>query len=143
MKSLGERLGVNKQNLDKKCLENIDAVLAAGIVAGTARDILLDMKARYENAGVDGYFTDSQRKLIRKIEREYEDYPLWLEARNKLAELYNMDKLPPHSLTFVADVIASFDEYHKWTPLQYEQIATLLQAAEAKEKIEAGDGDAQ
>ncbi len=136
MRKLHEKLAEKKLNLDKRTLEKIDAIEKAGVIIGKTLELLQSLKAQHESRG---FLTEAQRALVRKIEKDYEDYPLWLESRERLAQLYNEDALDLSSYSFVQDVVAWFDEHHKWTPLQLEQIITIIQKhAPAKDEAEEG-----
>lgn len=144
MKSLKQKIGPKSLKLDQRTLEKIADIEKDGIIVGKTLELLQSLRDQCE---MRGFLTEAQRGLVRKIERDFEDYPLWLEARNRLTELYNDGRLNPASYAFVESVIAQFDERHFWTTLQREQIINLIQrndpeedGADDTEKIQ-GDED--
>jgi hypothetical protein len=137
-KSLKSKLGDKKLHLDQRTLAKIEDMEQGGIVVGNTLDLLRSLRSQFE---AKGFLTEGQRALVRKIEKDYEDYPLWLQTRNRLMELYSAGQLPPESHTFVESVVAQFDERHTWSVLQMEQIINIIERHDPEEDTDDGSGD--
>jgi hypothetical protein len=124
MKNLKSTLAEKKLHLDQKALAKIKSAEEKGIIIGKDLELLLNIRAQYEQRG---FLTEAQRALVRKIEKDYEDYPIWYQTRERLVELYNSGALPIESHNFVESVVEQFDERHRWTPLQIEQIINIIE----------------
>lgn len=133
MRDLVGKLAKKKLNLDLRTLDLIAQAEAEGIVAGGDLELLRSLRGQYEDRK---FFTEPQRALVRKVLKDYEDYELMHATCKRLAELYGANALPPSSYAFVESVIAWFNENHRWSPLQLEQIIGILQAYDT-EKDEA------
>jgi hypothetical protein len=125
MKSLVQRIEKQKprQKLDERTLRKIEEAEEGGIIIGSTLDLLLSLRAQYESRG---FFTEGQRQLVRKIEKDYETYPLQKEACQRLVDLYDKGKINPVSYGFIESVVAGFNEFHRFTDLQWEQIVRIL-----------------
>ena len=123
MKDLKSRLTEKELKLDQRSLEKIAKAESEGIIVGKTLELLLSLRSQHE---LRGFLTEAQRGLVRKIEKDYEDYPLWREACQKLADLYEANKLPSESYGFVESVVAQFNETHSWSVLQKEQIINII-----------------
>jgi hypothetical protein len=138
-KSLKQLLAGKKLNLDQKSLDKIARIETDGVIVGTTLELLQGIRAQCETRG---FLTEPQRALIRAIEKDYEDYPLWLKTCERLEELYESNAINPVSYGFVESVIAQFKERHTWSFLQKEQIIGIIQRhdAEADGEDEPAEG---
>ncbi len=121
--SLGKQAGAKMLRLDEKTLSKIDKAVEEGIILGRPLELLLDLKKNYDERG---FFTEGQRGLVRNIEKDYEDYPLWHKCIKRLGELYDEGMLEPSSYAFIISVISQFNERNKLSVLQYEQVAHII-----------------
>jgi len=135
VKSLKSKLKDKKLNLDEKTLKKIARAEADGVIVGTNLELLLRIRERHEQRG---FLVEAERQMVRKIEKDYEDYPLWRQTYERLVALYNDGLLPPQSHGFVEDMVKWFDEHHKWTPLQFEQVATMIEQYDPEEETNGG-----
>jgi hypothetical protein len=123
MGSLGKQAGEKMLKLDQRTLDKINRAEEEGIIIGNDLELLQSLRKGYEDRG---FFTEAQRVLVRTVEKRYEDYPLWRKCAQRLVDLYDEGMLTPESHTFVLSVIDQLNERHKWTFLQYEQVAHII-----------------
>lgn len=123
MGDMGKQADAKRQRLDERTLGKITSAESEGVIIGHALELLQSLRSDYETKG---FFTEGQRDLVRRVEREYEDYPLWRKWAQRLIDLYDEGMLEPSSHTFVLSVVEQLNERHKWSPLQVEQIARLV-----------------
>lgn len=112
------------QKLDLKSIRKIEHMADGDIVRGKTLDVLEDLR----NWKIEkGFFTEKQRKLIRDIEKDYADYPYHSELCDKLVEMFNEGETPSTAESFIRSMIDWFDETHKFTELQLEQIIRIVE----------------
>ena len=115
-----------KLRLDQKALKLIDHLIDPDY--DLARTKTLEcLQSLRDHFDEKGFLTEGQRKLARKINKEFkEDYPYHTELMERLAKYYNDGHTSPESSDFINSVVAFFNEHHGITPLQQEQIITIV-----------------
>ena len=127
MKSLREKNKDHKQHLDDKALKICNDFILTGLPKGDTLAVLNDVIKWHEDTG---FLTEGQRKLIKKIRSDYDEYDYWKELRDTLVELYNQDCTAPGASGFITSVISQFDESNKFSPLQLEQVIGIVDRAQ-------------
>ncbi len=127
MKSLREKNKDRKMNLDDKALKICNDFILTGLPRGDTLAVLNDILKWHEDTG---FLTEGQRKLIKKIKADYDDYEYERELRDALVDLYNKDCTPGGAAGFIQDVSRYFDENNKFSPLQREQVIGIVDRAQ-------------
>ncbi len=121
--NIREKNKARKLHLDEKALALADEMIETDLVRGKLLTLLEDLKRFYAERG---FLTEPQRKLIRKIKKDYEDFEYERELMQTLADYYNADKTDPNSGEFITSVIDFFNEQHRITKLQREQVIEIV-----------------
>jgi len=121
-KSLHQKNVDRYLRLDTKALAIIDHLIDDDIVRGKTLEVLESLKTWHEEKG---FLTEKQRKLTRDIKQDYADLPYLKELMAELVNKYN-EGLIDASGDFIPSVTDFFNETHKLTPLQMEQVINIV-----------------
>ncbi len=115
-----------KQRLDQKALKLIDYLIDPDndLARTKTLECLQNLRQWFDD---HGFLTENQRKLARKINKEFkEDYPYHTELMERLVKYRNDGHTNPESEDWIVKTVGFFKEHHSITPLQQEQVITIV-----------------
>jgi len=115
------------QRLDKKAIALAVELIESGIPMGKKLEILTNVTDWYTEKG---FLTEKQRVVIRHIKEDYADFEFEQALCARLTEAFNDGLTNSRSDEFVRSVVNFFNDNHRWTPLQREQIITIMNEIE-------------
>ena len=136
-------LGKKKlQRLDERALRLLDKLIEDDLPRGKTLEVLESLKLQHAEKG---FLTESQRNLVRTINKQFDSYEFEHALCAKLAELLEAGKTPNTAESFIRSVIEFFNRTHSITPLQLEQAVKIASAyddpdEDESEKIVDDDG---
>jgi hypothetical protein len=119
------------QRLDQKALRILNSLVDNDIPRGKTLEILLNIRERLETRG---FLVEAERAFIKKVDKDFDDYPFNHELCTRLAKGLEDGRTPDQAENFLRSTIEQFNEKHWLSDLQREQMIRIAGALEKEDE---------